>query len=295
MVFSEEEINSLDYRYFQKIKKIIEENGTTFLKNLTSHFQIHDSWSNYSGKMSFIQEGVERVVQSIVSNNVDWEVCSTPVGADSVFITSKAMIHIDSKAIQFSDGDATTNKVTLSKNQTSYATDEPIIYEGVPFQSNLPTIYNHSVYGDLICLTYFIKVVYDMRENLNSFRSFKVILCSIPNGELKERYGETIINAGRGLENEILLRIESTVFNELIQGLNPTDSQLMTSSYELNQGSNTFILQNISSETRSDLEKLYKRNNWNKARKNIRVNFNCFDVDNEDQFKWCRSEELFLW
>ncbi|MGL5330711.1 MAG: hypothetical protein ACRDD7_15695, partial [Peptostreptococcaceae bacterium] len=227
------DVNRLDKIYFNKIKKIIESNGTTFFKNLTSHFDIEESWNNYSGKMSYIQEGVERVVQSIISDNVDWDICSTPVGADSVFMTPKAVIHIDSKALLYSDGDAVENKVTLSKNQTSYMTNNEYVYGDSSFKSNLPCCYDHKLYGEVVCLTYFVKVIYDLREGLNSFRNFKVILCSIPNGELSDIYGYEFVQAGRSIIRVIQPQLNEEQFSDILERCQGEEINTLNNSYNV--------------------------------------------------------------
>lgn len=100
---NKEEINRLDQYYFEKIKKAFEENGMTFIKTICSAFPISDTWENYENKKSCFQEALERCIQSTITNNFDWEICGTPIGADSVFVTPKAIIHIDAKCVLNSD------------------------------------------------------------------------------------------------------------------------------------------------------------------------------------------------
>lgn len=196
-----EEVNYLEKRYFKFLINLFEGKGTTFTKNMLSQYAIKDTWNDYAGDMSFIQRGLESVIQSVVFENVDWEISSTPEGADSVFQTSRAMIHIDAKAYKYTDGDATGNKFTLGPNQTSCFTTEPLVYRDIPFYSKLPTFYNHKVYGEVPCLTYFLKLVYNLDEELQSFRNFKLILYSLPNGMLNNLIGRPPFQAGRGIAN----------------------------------------------------------------------------------------------
>lgn len=291
-------INKLDKMYFNKIKDIIESNGTTFFKNLTSHFDIVESWSDYSGKMSYIQEGVERVVQSIISDNVDWDICSTPVGADSVFMTPKAVIHIDSKALLYSDGDATENKVTLSKNQTSYMTPEEYTYGDSSFKSNLPCFYDHRLYGEVVCLTYFVKVIYDLTDDLNSFRNFKVILCSIPNGELRDVYGYDFIQAGRSIKRVIQKELSQIQYDEILGLCNEEESNTLNQSYEnidIEDEMMYILNDGLSSDQKKNLQKLYNDKDIFKERSTIRINFNKFEVEDNSEYNWNRSKELFLY
>lgn len=194
---SADEVNLLERRYFNFLIKLFEAKGTTFTKNLLSQYSIRENWLDYSGDMSFVQRGLESVIQGIIFESVDWEICSTPEGSDSVFQTSRAMIHIDAKAYKYSDGDATGNKITLGPNQTSCFTENHLIYNNVPFISNLPHFYNHRMFGQIPCLTYFIKLIYNLDNELESFRNFRLILCSLPNGILNENIGISHFQAGR--------------------------------------------------------------------------------------------------
>lgn len=192
-----EEINLLEKKYFQLLINIFEEKGTTFSKNILSQYSIRDNWGEYNGDMSFIQRGLESVIKGIIFNSVDWEICSTPEGSDCIFQTSKAVIHIDAKALKFDDPDSIGNKVNFAQNQTSCFTQEPLDYSGKLFTSNLPCFYQHKTYGNVPCLTYFLKLVYNLESELNSFRNFKLILCSLPNGQLNNILGTNHFQAGK--------------------------------------------------------------------------------------------------
>ena len=196
-----EKINNLEKRYFDFLANLFELKATTFTKNLLSQYAIRDTWNDYAGDMAFIQRGLESVIQSVIYENVDWEICSTPQGADSIFQSARAMIHIDAKAYKYTDGDAKGNKITLGPNQTSCFTTTPLNYQNVPFTSNLPEIYDHKVYGNVPCLTYFLKLIYNLDNELDSFRNFKLILYSLPNGKLNQTLGFNHWGAGRGLAN----------------------------------------------------------------------------------------------
>ncbi|GAA4968041.1 hypothetical protein GCM10023315_16940 [Algibacter aquimarinus] len=215
-----QEINKLEQQYFNFLIKLFEEKGTTFTKNLLSQYAIRDKWNNYQGDMSFIQRGLENVIQGILFENVDWEICSTPEGADSVFQTSRAVIHIDAKAYKHDDGDALGNKITVQGNQTSYFTDAPLIYSGFPFKSNLPISYKHKVYGEVPSLTYFLKLTYDLSNELDSFRKFKLFLYCIPNGTHKAHLGIKFFQAGRGFNSRRERTSIRPNFNKLVVDLN---------------------------------------------------------------------------
>ena len=216
-----QEINSLERRYFDFLAALFEKKGTTFTKNLLSQYAIRDTWSDYSGDMAFIQRGLESVIQSVIYESVDWEICSTPMGADSIFQTARAMIHIDAKAYKSTDGDAIGNKLTLGPNQTSCFTESPLVYSGIPFYSNLPVTYAHKVYGRIPCLTFFLKLIYDLDNELDSFRKFQLYLYSLPNGLLNEILGTDYFQAGRAIKNSQRTSIRLN-FNRLeVEEANP--------------------------------------------------------------------------
>ncbi|WP_460220075.1 PDDEXK family nuclease [Psychroserpens sp. MEBiC05023] len=192
-----EEINRLEKRYFDFISNLFETKATTFTKNILSQYSLRDSWHDYTGDMTFIQKGLESIVHSLIYKNVDWELSSTPEGSDSIFQTAKAVIHVDAKAVLKTDQDAIGNKITIQKNQCSYCTENSLIYLNKTFQSNLPPIYNHKTYGEIPCLTYFVKLIYDLDSELDSFRKFKLILYSVPNGKFNPVLGTNFFQAGR--------------------------------------------------------------------------------------------------
>ena len=101
--------------YFNRIKTILEENGTTIFRNLTTQYNFSAIENPYSG-LSKVSNVMERVVQSIISENTDWEIFSLATSSDSSFITPKCVIHIDAKATKKGDGDDKENKITVGRN-----------------------------------------------------------------------------------------------------------------------------------------------------------------------------------
>lgn len=208
------EVNILEKRYFNLLINLFEKRGTTFSKNILSQFSIRDTWGDYQGDMSFIQRGLESVIKGIIYKSVDWEICSTPEGSDCIFQTSRAVIHIDAKAYKYTDSDVTGNKINLGPNQTSCFTDEPLNYQNKPFSSNLPIFYDHNSFGSIPCLTYFLKLVYNLDEEIDSFRNFRLILYSLPNGILNETLGVQHFLAGKTQNNNIRTSIRIN-YNQL--------------------------------------------------------------------------------
>ncbi|WP_088291236.1 hypothetical protein [Bacillus mycoides] len=299
-----EQLNALENYYFNRLKEIFEKNGTSFVKNLTSQYLFNGIEDTYSGK-SGIADVMERVVQSIISNNTDWEIFSHPTSSDSSFLTPKAVIHIDCKSTLDTDDDALQHKVGLGKNQTSYASDIPIMYRGIPFKSNLPTIYNHTLYGELYTLTYFVKIVYNLADGINSLRNFKVYLCSVPNGLMQPILGLDFVIAGKEKVRPFFHVLNSEEYTNLVNELNPDEENIFRQSYYhdpenevyktydwIHQNGNR--LDQDKKELKQRLTQIYKSKNFNVQREKLRVKFLEIPVEEGDEFKWNRYQELTL-
>ncbi len=209
---TQEEINALDYYYFMQIKNAFETNGMTFLKTICSAFPVKETWEEYTNKKSCFQEALERCIQSTITNNFDWEICGTPVGADSVFVTPKAIIHIDAKCVLNTDNDAKNNCLSVGPNQSSYSSEVMVSINNKEFKTNLPAIYHHEIYGDLVCLTYFIKVCYDKSFDSTFCSTLTISLNSFPNGMLSNIYGNGFLKIGKINDAEIIEVLTHTEF-----------------------------------------------------------------------------------
>ena len=303
-------INKYEKVYFNKIKEIIENNGTTIFRNLTTQYNF-ESLSDDFGGASEISDAMERVVQSIISEQSDWEIFSSATSSDSAFITPKCIIQIDSKATLVTDGDSTGHKITVGKNQISYASNrEGIIFDEIPFKSNIPYKYNHKIYGDTYSATYFVKLHYDNSNGIDSFKDFKVYLACVPNGLLKDIYGEDIFDAGRGLSTPLYEVVDLELYNSVIVNMNQQEINLFNSCYDLDINSNIrtlkrFFMVNGNSikdsekKLKKELKELYKNKNINKQRDTIRIKLQSLQLNNESQyhnseFNWKRYVELDL-
>lgn len=58
-------------------------------------------------------------------------------------------------------------------------------------------MYSHKIYGDLVCLTYFIKVCYDRTFDEHFREKLSITLNSFPNGMLAEVYGTDFLKIGK--------------------------------------------------------------------------------------------------
>ncbi|SOC41457.1 hypothetical protein [Ureibacillus acetophenoni] len=298
-----EQLNNLEKYYYFKLKEILESNGTTFFKNLTSQFLFNDIEETYSGK-SAVADVMERVVQTIISNNTDWEIFSHPASSDSSFLTPKAVIHIDCKSTLDTDQDAIGHKVDLGKNQTSYASIDPIDYLGTPFKSNLPTVYDHQLYGELYTLTYIVKLVYNLDSGIDSLRNFELYLCSIPNGLMRDELGLDFVQAGRTMIRPFFTTLDNVEYTNLYNTLNSTEKAIFDQSYQQDSNNNYLLhdwllfnansLDETKKEVKKQLTKVYKDNRINQQREKLRINFNDMQIDNDNEYKWNRYELLSL-
>lgn len=307
----QELVNRYEKLYFERIKRIIEENGTTIFRNLTTRYNFNNLESSYEG-MSEIANGMERVIQSIISEQTDWEIFSLPQSSDSAFITPKCVIQIDSKSTLVTDSDSTGHKITVGKNQISYAShDREIMYRGVPFKSNIPFIYNHNIYGELYSTTYFIKMHYDISNGISTFRNFKIYLACIPNGLLQDIYGVGFAKAGRVKTYIPYGIMYEELYNSIISDLSEGEINVINQCYDLDESNNTrtakeFIYLNgnsINNETQKQLKKqiieIFKNNKFNEKRESLRITLQdlCIREDSEyfnSEFDWNRYIELEL-
>ena len=51
----------------------------------------------------------------------------------------------------------------------------------------------------------------------------------------------------------------------------------------------------LTSDQKKDLQKLYNDKDIFKERSTIRINFNRFEVEDDSEYNWDRSKELFLY
>lgn len=184
------EIEKWEYHYFCEIDFLLSQDVDKMLKGLNSKDKIKEDWIKQFSRVdkkrqnSDFARGAERVYfwlfnQFGIPN-------SSPIGSDLMFETYNAFIHIDIKTAKFSNPSDYKGKIPISENQTSYKSKN--------FNSNLP--YNYNVNDkQKYCFTYILNVIYgDKKDN---FEIIAILLIAVPNGELKEIYGEEIIGAGK--------------------------------------------------------------------------------------------------
>lgn len=199
---SKEEIEKREYHYLDYLSFMLLYDEDKMIKALNSKDEIKSDWIDaFTGKSSDIDKGAERIYfwlfNSLGIPN------STPIGADLLYETNNAFIHIDVKTSSFyyttTAGTKKKNSsdfygvVPVVHNQTSYEYGEKIKGKKYTHSANLPTIYKSK---NKICLTYIIHLIYDKFEDGN-LKILAIILISVPNGKLKEYYGNDICGGSK--------------------------------------------------------------------------------------------------
>ena len=210
----QKQIEELEKEYFAILQKILRENITELESGFNSKENIKRDYSNLGYKENDVEKGAERVLQDIISKSIDWNVNSAPISSDLLFETKNAMINIDAKT--YKEIHQEQNKINVGANQISYGQHLPMTSKGTDtkytWKAALRTTYHHQVYGEIPCLTFFVKFVYDDNTKLLK----KVELVNVPNGELKNIYGN-IFSRGK---------------SEIVAGKPVRDIRVVISSFE---------------------------------------------------------------
>jgi hypothetical protein len=191
------EIEKLEKRYFDEICFLIDNNIDWIIKRLDSKNSIKKDWIDFfktTGRKNYnnsseIDTGAERVLHNLFGTYRAFAVQSTPVGSDLMFESPDAIIHIEVKTATDTNNADFNGKIQISQNQTTYAVSKNYKGNDYPFSPSLPKVYSNGK----ICLTYVIQIIHNNEESLPKL----ITIFSIPNGLLKETYGNCV-NAGKG-------------------------------------------------------------------------------------------------
>lgn len=189
----QKEIEFWEHFYLNQIHFILTKDELKMINFLNSKDDIKDDWiSVYKKKSCDIDRGAERIYHWFL--HVLGMPNSAPIGADMMYETSNAFIHLDVKTTSFytkkkgvrviNTGDF-RGVVSIGHNQTSYTF---IDKEGKARTANLPPTYKTK---NKYCLTYIIHLIYD--KGIEADLEIKaLVLISIPNGMLKNIYTDRI-------------------------------------------------------------------------------------------------------
>jgi len=215
---TQQDIEGLEKKYFEKIKTILINHKTALIKGFNSKDAIKRDYANLGYKENDVEKGAERVLQSLLSKQTNWDVNSAPISSDLLFETNDAMINIDAKT--YKERHQEKNKINVGANQISYGQHVRMVSRPrkrgasstrYTWKSALRTIYHHQILGEIPCLTFFVKFIYDDVTKLLK----KIELISVPNGELENIYrnifsrGKSKIKSGKPIRD---IRVVINIF-----------------------------------------------------------------------------------
>lgn len=194
-------LEQIERKYFEFVCFQMKENIDDIVEKLNSRLGIKEDWyeefveTKKEGiKASDLDKGAERIFHYIY-DRVMRNPNSSPIGADLLYETFDAFIHIDIKTALIDNTADYKGKVNVQINQTSYKPSSNIYY----FIPNLHTYYSKKYvdeYGNEYnkpCLTYIIQVIFEHA----SPTIYAILLISVPNGELYSIYKDKIIASGK--------------------------------------------------------------------------------------------------
>lgn len=195
MSLSNTQLEELEKKYFLELKKVLDKNKNKLVDRFNSRLSIIRDIAGISYKLNEVDAGAERVLLAIISKEkTTWKVNSSPISSDALFETGDALLNIDAKTYRYKQREE--DKVNVRRNQTTYGDNVHITTQsGVKFtwKPSLRTTYHHDNYGEIPCLTYFAKFIYDDKDQ----SLVEVQLISLPNGLLVDVYGKKIFRRGK--------------------------------------------------------------------------------------------------
>ncbi len=205
--------------YMDQIIFMLLKDKNKMINALNSKDEIKEDWIHvYTRKKTDIDRGAERVYYWLL-NQLGFP-NSTPIGADLMYETSNAFIHIDVKTSslyttikgqkKLNTGDF-KGVVSVGKNQTSYKYEDK---NGQIHIANLPPIYRTK---NKICLTYIIHLIYDRTPDGN-LKIIALLLIAIPNGLLHPIYGNIICGGSKNKGEACRYRYKEKPNFELLEG-----------------------------------------------------------------------------
>ena len=216
------DVERLEYDHLKRIRYHFLEEWEKILEGLKSRLRIEDDWYEVfvrtkrkrKGLPSDLDTGAERIFHYVYASLLK-NPNSSPIGADLVYETYDAFIHIDVKTISDSNIGDYRGKIALSPNQTSYPTH---LY-GFNFHPGLPEFYSvpFEVDGGKFlkpALTYFIYILHKHASE----EIYSILLVSMLNGSLHEHYGREILQAGKTKDSVRFAFKNAPVFRLLHDG-----------------------------------------------------------------------------
>lgn len=205
------ELMDLEKKYFYYISDIIESHLGEILNQIGSYKDFTSS-SIPSSKSNIYENKIENIVESIVTRQLGWPVCVTPISADSCYECGDAIIHIDAKTrcekvwsedqgTYIWNGDYTQNKIVAEKNETTYDSAQTLMYRSKSWNANLSHYIDHRLYGEVPNLTYFFIIDYTLSNDIS-----QISLVCIPHGQFSSVFGNSILGAGKSNHETLPIR-----------------------------------------------------------------------------------------
>lgn len=204
------EIEFWEYHYFKAIDFLLSQDLEKMILGLKSKDKIKGDWIevfNHVDKKrqnSDFARGAERIYFWLF--NQFGSPNSSPIGADLMFETHNAFVHINIKTAKKGNPSDYKGKIPIGENQTSYRSSH--------CNANLPYNYNQGKENEKLCLTYALNIIYD--DESEDFKILAVILVSIPNGKLKRKYKEKIIGRGKNKGKSFRYEYKNSPFYEYL-------------------------------------------------------------------------------
>lgn len=182
------QIEFWEKHYLDEISFILLQDIDKMMVGLKSKDKIKNDWIEHfkksADKNSDFARGAERIYfwlfnQLGIPN-------SSPIGADLLFETYNAFVHISIAASKIDNPSDYKGEIPLGKNQTSYQSPDQ------HYKVSLPTIYSCQ---NKVCLTYFINIIYEELEDSLDVKG--IFLICVPNGELFPVYKSAIVSASK--------------------------------------------------------------------------------------------------
>ena len=206
---TEIEIETLEQKYLNTIKSLIEGNLNNILKNLDSMNEISEYWKDISTDEGF-DTGAERIIYSVLQRGGDLgEPNSSPVGSDLMFENSEAFVHIDLKTCQPTNNLRDHWETPVGKNQNSYKYDMKVNNTTRAYNPHLPTHYSEKP-----TLTYFITILYSKNSNFE-FKVANINVGRMPNGSLTNIYLTTPLGTGKNIGQARFMMAKCYQFKKL--------------------------------------------------------------------------------
>ena len=129
------------------------------------------------------------------------------------FETYNAFVHIDIKTVTTNNINDFSNNIFVGDNQNSYNGKYSVKgAKSREYSGNLPTFYTKNDKTKKICLTYFIVILY----NKLNLKIESLIVTCMPNGELSDVYGDSVLSAGKNKE-KIRFNYSKVKYFELLE------------------------------------------------------------------------------